>query len=94
MRQYLDFSEINERALSKLPCLLFRWLPTGKLDGQEFIALNPTRVDNRLGSFRINIQTGVWADFSTKDRGGDVISLAAYLFGISQYESAKLLATV
>lgn len=94
MSKYLDFKAINERALGKLPCLLFRWLPQGKLQNNEFTALNPTRVDNREGSFKVNIKTGVWSDFSTKDSGGDVISLAAYLFGISQYEAAKLLETV
>jgi hypothetical protein len=75
-----------------LPVILGRWLPRGRRQGLEYIALNPTRLDRRLGSFRINLHTGRWADFATGDRGGDVISLAAYLFGLSQIEAASKLA--
>ena len=32
------------------------------------------------GSFSVSITTGVWADFATDDRGGDLVSLYAYLF--------------
>jgi hypothetical protein len=35
---------------------------------------------------------GMWADFSTGDEGGDVISLAAYLFELSQAEAARMIA--
>jgi hypothetical protein len=35
---------------------------------------------------------GKWADFATDDRGGDVISLAAYLAGTGQTEAARNLA--
>ena len=45
-----------------------------------------------LGSFRVNLHTGQWADFATGDRGGDVISLAAYLSHLSQIEAAEKLA--
>jgi hypothetical protein len=63
-------------------------LPNGKVEANEFVALNPTRLDKRLGSFRINVISGKWSDFATGDRGGDVISLYAYLKGISNYEAA------
>jgi putative DNA primase/helicase len=56
------------------------------------VALNPTRTDRRLGSFKINIRTGRWADFATGDKGGDPISLVAYLEGVSQAEAARRLA--
>jgi hypothetical protein len=36
--------------------------------------------------------SGKWADFSTGDRGGDVVSLRAYLLDVSQREAARLLA--
>jgi hypothetical protein len=41
-----------------------------------------------LGSFKINLRTGQWADFATGDKGGDVISLAAYLHGLTQAAAA------
>ena len=34
----------------------------------------------------------MWADFATGDKGGDVISLAAFLFGLSQAEAARRIA--
>ncbi len=77
MKQRLDFDRINRAALAKLPALLHRWLPDGRLIGREYEARNPTRADRRPGSFRVNVSTGKWADFATGDGGGDVISLAS-----------------
>jgi hypothetical protein len=91
----IDFKEINEAALNAMPTLLARWLPGGKRIGKEYIARNPTREDRRPGSFKVVIvghRAGVWADFATGDRGGDPISLAAYLFGLGQGEAARKLA--
>jgi hypothetical protein len=88
----LDFSAINSAALSALPSLLLRWLPEGSASGGEYTARNLRRTDRRSGSFKINMHTGRWADFATGDKGGDVVSLAAYLAGISQGEAARRLA--
>jgi hypothetical protein len=41
---------------------------------------------------KINLATGQWADFATTDRGGDPVSLCAYVEGVSQGEAARLLA--
>ena len=88
----LDFAAVNRAALSVLPDLLVRWLPDGQLQGHEYVALNPTRADNHLGSFKINLHTGRWADFAVGHQGGDVVSLAAYLAGTGQVEAARSLA--
>ena len=40
----------------------------------------------------LNTKTGRWADFATGERGGDVVSLAAFIFGTSQTEAARTLA--
>ena len=45
-----------------------------------------------LGSFKVNRYNGRWADFATGDKGGDPISLVAYLGNVSQGEAARLLA--
>lgn len=66
-------------------------LPSGKKEGNEWIALNPIRYDKNLGSFRINLINGKWIDHATADKGGDIISLVAYLKGISQYDAAQYL---
>jgi hypothetical protein len=91
-RRRVNFDRINRAALAVLPTLLSRWLPGGRREGCEYVALNPTRHDRRLGSFRINLFTSRWADFATSDRGGDVISLAAYLSHLTQIEAAEKLA--
>ncbi|MBF0562723.1 MAG: hypothetical protein HQL37_12020 [Alphaproteobacteria bacterium] len=90
----IDFDTINRAALAALPALVVRWLPDGRSEGCEFIALNPRRTDRQPGSFRVNLNTGKWADFATNDRGGDVVSLAAYLAGISQGKAARSLAAM
>ena len=91
-RRPVDFPAINAVALADLPSLLRRWLPGGKVDGREYTALNPTRADRQAGSFRVNLASGRWSDFATGDRGGDPVSLAAYLAGCSQAEAARRLA--
>lgn len=83
----LSFSDVNLIALGALPSILNRWLPNGKVQGTEYVALNPKRADSSPGSFKINLCTGKWADFATGDRGGDIISLAAYIFDIPQSEA-------
>jgi hypothetical protein len=88
----VDFSAINAAANRALPLILMRWLPDGKRQGREFVAKNPTRADGRPGSFSINLISGKWSDFATGDRGGDPISLAAYLFGLSQIDAARRVA--
>ncbi len=90
--QWLDFDAINRAALGNLPALLRRWLPDGRLVGREYTARNPKRADRRPGSFRINVNSGKWSDFATGDKGGDVVSLAAYLSGAGQADAARALA--
>ncbi|BAK84061.1 hypothetical protein [Komagataeibacter medellinensis] len=87
----VDFARINSAALASLPALLGRWLPDGKREGHEWVARNPRRSDREPGSFKVNMNTCRWSDFATGDRGGDPVSLAAYLFNIRQGEAASRL---
>lgn len=91
-RGAIAFDKINAAALGRLPDLVARWLPDGKRRGREWVARNPKRADQRPGSFSVNLETGRWSDFATGDAGGDVVSLAAYLTGLSQSEAARELA--
>jgi hypothetical protein len=88
----VDFAGINRAALTHLPSLLKTWLPDGTRRGHEWLARNPRRADRRPGSFSVNLTNGKWADFATGDAGGDVVSLAAYLFNTSQVDAARTLA--
>jgi len=92
MREALDFGAINQAALAAFPAVLNRLLPRGKTVGREIVALNPRRLDRNLGSFKVNRFNGRWCDFATGDKGGDPVSLVAYLAGVSQGEAARLLA--
>jgi hypothetical protein len=88
----IDFEMIKTAALDRAEPLLLKWLPDGEIRGREFVARNPRRLDRNAGSFRINLHTGRWADFATGDRGGDLIALCAFLFGLRQGEAAKRIA--
>lgn len=90
----VDFPRINAVALANLAPILARWLPDGRRRFREYTARNPTRHDRHAGSFRVNLSSGRWADFATGDKGGDVISLAAYLFALNQAEAARRLAAM
>ena len=92
MKNNINFSGINRAALTSLTAIVSRWLPDGKREGNEWVSLNPRRADRRRGSFKVNLQTGKWSDFATGDRGGDPVSLAAYLYNLKQGEAAKNLA--
>lgn len=87
----VNFQEVNQAVLQSLETTLRQWLPSGKKEGSEWVALNPTRGDKKPGSFRINTRTGQWADFATNDKGGDPVSLYAYINGLSQIDAAKQL---
>ena len=91
-RRRPEFAAVAAAALASLDSVLQRWLPDGKRDGQEYKARNPTRGDQRPGSFGVNVRTGKWADFATEARGGDLVSLVAYLDGCGQRQAADKLA--
>ncbi|MBR0128979.1 MAG: hypothetical protein IJM09_04100, partial [Neisseriaceae bacterium] len=85
--------DIQQVAQSLNPAhLVPQWLPQGKQDGDEWVALNPKRSDKHLGSFRINLKTGVWADFAIGKTGGDLVALYAYLHDLNNGQAAKELA--
>jgi hypothetical protein len=87
----IDFAAINAAAMNVLPALCLRWLPDGYRDGREWVARNPKRADKSAGSFKVNLATGKWADFASGDRGGDVVSLAAFLGEMGQGDAARAL---
>jgi len=95
MKDALDFARINQAALAAFPAVLARLLPGGRVVAGKYLALNPRRADTHLGSFKVRMvgaRAGVWSDFATGDKGGDPVSLVAYLTDVSQGEAARLLA--
>jgi hypothetical protein len=84
----IAFKRIADAALGHSETIVRRWLPDGKREGAEWVALNPTRDDGRKGSFKVNVATGRWSDFAVGAAGGDLIALASYLFRLKQGEAA------
>lgn len=93
-RHDVIFRAVNDAARHQIRALAERWLGKTRMSGDNLLALNPTREDRNLGSFSINTKTGLWADFATGDKGGDIISFYAYLHGVSQIEAARELARI
>lgn len=88
-----DFSAINRAALPVLETLCVRWLPGGRRVGAEWVCGS---LRGEAGaSMKVRLKgprRGCWADFASDARGGDVISLAAAIYGITQTEAAERLA--
>lgn len=92
----LNFDQTKELALDCIEEILEHWLPDGEQRGRQYVAYNPLRNDAELGSFQINTENGVWSDFATDDKGGDLISLVAFLDGCEFQSDAavKILAFI
>jgi len=89
MNNKIDFKYVASESLKGIERVLSYYLPGGKTKANEYFPLNPTRNDRKPGSFVINTDTGLWADFSTDDKGGDMISLIAYIQNKTPLEAAK-----
>lgn len=81
------------QALAHIETVCAHWLPDGKKAGHEW------EIGDRHGtpgkSLKVHLsgaKAGMWADFSTGDKGGDLVSLVAYIDGISQGDAAHRLA--
>ncbi len=88
----IAFDRVNAAALRHSVAVVQGLLPDGRREGAEWVARNPLRADRRAGSFKVNLRTGKWGDFATGDKGGDLVSLSAYVAGVSQREAAIRLA--
>lgn len=84
-----DFARLGSELLAQASSLLFDWLPGGKIVGNEFECGNLSGIAGR--SLRVNLRTGKWGDFSSNERGGDLISLYAAIHGLSQIDAYKKL---
>lgn len=66
----------------------------GKLDHNDFVAYNPTRVDKHLGSFRICVRgakQGIWAEFASGEKGDpiDLINYCLFKSSINKHEAIE-----
>lgn len=86
----IDFAALAAALLDRAESVLRQWLPDGKREGHEWKARNPLRADQHIGSFSVNVVSGAWADFADGDaKGGDLVSLYAYLRGLNNGQAAR-----
>lgn len=73
---------LESMLLQRIDTLARELAPDGQKRSHEWVARNPNRADNSLGSFSINLQTGKWSDFAADDKSSRTwpcLSLVAYL---------------
>ncbi len=88
-----DFAAVNRAALARLPEVLARLLPGGRVVGAEWRAgsLRGEPGDSLRARLRGG-RAGAWCDFATGEKGGDPVSLAAAVAPVPQAEAARRLA--
>jgi hypothetical protein len=86
----LPFEPVRRAALAILPTLLARWLPSGMARGKYWVSKR--RKGDDFKSLVVWIRVGKWVHFSQDQKGGDPISLYAYLFGLGQGDACRELA--
>ena len=87
----IDFPALARALLAQAPSLVASWLPGGRVQGREYVC--GSLRGNVGDSFKVNLDTGKWADFASTDKGGDLCSLYAAVEGISQGVAARALAS-
>lgn len=83
----LDFQKARSIALATM----HEWCPgysDARKEGPERWFPSPLRNDREAGSFSINVESGVFFDFASGDRG-DALDLYAQVKGVSLLEAAK-----
>ena len=85
-----DFEGLATHLLSRIRDIIPTLLPGGKIVGHEYECASINGGQGK--SFKININTGRWADFASTESGGDIISLYAAVHGVKQSEAAEQLA--
>ena len=88
----IDFERVKAAALANAEAVVRGFLPEGRREGAEWVARTPLRDARRPGSFKVNLNSGKWGDFASGDRGGDLVSLAAFVAGVDQRTAAIRLA--
>jgi putative DNA primase/helicase len=91
MNEPIDFVGLAAALLDRIDQLLPLWLPGGEQNGPEYECADLSGGHGK--SLKVNVRTGAWADFSTDDKGGDLISLYAAIHGVNNGKAAHALKT-
>ena len=77
-KSMVNFKDIKHEYKKHPMAVLQQLVGQGRIEGGDYVALNPRRKDVKLGSFRVDISTGRFHDFAIGDRGGSVLDLAMF----------------
>jgi putative DNA primase/helicase len=82
----IKFRELAEALLARADRLVPDWLPGGHRSGPEWVCAGLS--GGKGSSCSVNLITGQWADFSSDEKGGDLISLYAAMHGLEMGKAA------
>ncbi len=82
----IKFDALAKELLSRAESLLEQWLPGGVRRGHEYVCSSVRGGEGT--SCSVNVNTGMWSDFSTGEKGGDLISLYAACNDLSSGKAA------
>lgn len=86
----MRFSALAAELLKSADTLVPRWLAGGRRIGHEWVCGSLAGGEGR--SCSVNLATGAWADFSSDERGGDLLSLYAAIHDLSMAKACLELA--
>ncbi len=82
----INFEALARALLDQAPSLLAQWLPDGVQRGHEYVCASLQ--GGKGSSTSVNLTNGRWADFSTGEQGGDLLSLYAIANGLTMGKAA------
>lgn len=82
----IKFADLAAALLSRSEQLLPAWLTGGKRNGHEWVC--GSLAGEEGSSLSINIHSGMWSDFATGEKGGDLVSLYAAIHGLTMGKAA------
>lgn len=89
MQNKIDFKAISSYLLDNIRTIIPEWLPGGRLMGTSYSCSDI--MGGKGTSFKVNLENGIWQDFATGQKGGDLVSLYAAINSMNQVEAAKRL---
>ena len=86
----INFKALADALVSQAAMLVPSWLPGGVQRGHEYVCASLS--GGTGSSCSVNLNSGQWGDFSSDEKGGDLISLYAAVHGLSMGKAAVQLA--
>lgn len=83
----IDFEKTRQEITPYIETLCERWLSAGKRNGRYWTVGSLTNEPGE--SLTVDLRNGIWKDYATGEKGGDLISLYAAIHRIEQADAAR-----